>query len=205
MVDGGPAGDSPGSGSKPGIADPAAREQSLFGSFNCRPWQQYLHRYGEPVREHGEKPHGRPGGRPNTGRGHGVPQNSGECCSTGAMVMCLEKCRTTAPFSVPARKNLRDCAEPAHTSWIKSAGNTNSEGFLSMRDCRKGPDLFCHAPATYDVNDISGNLRFQKKAAGFRNGPVILPCSRRKIFHHTESGIFGTNPVLESISRLSGF
>ena len=74
-----------------------------------------------------------------------------------------------------------------------------------MRDSRQGQDRFCHNPITYDVNDISGNLRFPKNAAGSRNRSGILPCSRRKIFNDTESGIFGTNPVLESISRLSGF
>lgn len=73
-----------------------------------------------------------------------------------------------------------------------------------MRDCRKGPDPFCRAPATYDVNDISGFLRFQKKAAGIRNRPVILPGSRGEIHYDTESGIFGTNQVLETVSRLSG-
>jgi hypothetical protein len=115
----------------------------------------------------------------------------------------VKKCRTTAPFIVPARKNLRDCANLAHPSWIKSPGNTNSDGFLSMRDSRQGPDRFCRNQATYDVNDISGNLRFPKNAAGFRGGRMVLPGSRRKIFHDTKSVIFGTNQVLESIFRLS--
>ena len=74
-----------------------------------------------------------------------------------------------------------------------------------MRDSRQGPDRFCRDQAAYDVNEIFGNLRFQKNTAGFRNRPAILPCSRRKIFHDTESGIFGTNLAFESISRLSGF
>jgi hypothetical protein len=74
-----------------------------------------------------------------------------------------------------------------------------------MRDCGKGPGLFYRGKATHDVNDILGNLRLQKIAAGACNSGMRLPGSRRMFVRDEESGIFGINPTLEPISALSGF
>jgi hypothetical protein len=96
----------------------------------------------------------------------------------------------------------------ARTWHVKHRSNlpekANSEGFLSMRDCRKGPGGFGRGGSVYDGAIILGKLRFQNNGAGSRDPPGIFPGSRRKIPHDTESGIFAMNQVLETISRLSG-
>jgi hypothetical protein len=79
-----------------------------------------------------------------------------------------------------------------------------SGGSLNMRDCGKGPGRISTAPPNYDVNPVFTGSRPRKNAASPRVFSTRLPGSRMNPLLATESGNIVPDPVLESVSRLSG-
>ena len=75
---------------------------------------------------------------------------------------------------------------------------------LNMRDCGKGPGRISAAPLHYDVNPFFTGSRPRKNDASPCVFSTRLPGSRMNPVLALESGNFVPDPVLESVSRLSG-